>query len=177
MPSPKKPILNMTAAFLSGCLETAGSATAQPPPEPTTPEAVSNLPVFGPPPRQAGHTDPAPIVAERLSSFHGMLFMNVTAICLLAFFLLAPAAFAQGNDTTTSSTVQGSVKGGVTIGAGTADETTTGSSGPQQVGQEQSGAQRQMQASSEPGPNGLFCSDIRDPTARSACESKKGSQR
>ncbi len=84
-------------------------------------------------------------------------------------------ALAQGNDTTTQTTTPGSVRNGVLIGAGTSDETTSGSSGPRQATAQQD-LEPKKQAGTEPGPNGLFCADIGDESARRACDAKKGRQ-
>ena len=84
-------------------------------------------------------------------------------------------ALAQGNDTTTQTTTPGSVRSGVLVGAGTSDETTSGSSGPRQATAQQE-LEPKIQAGTQPGPNGLFCADIRDETARRACDAKKGKQ-
>jgi hypothetical protein len=89
--------------------------------------------------------------------------------------LAPPPSHAQGNDTVTSSITPGAVKSGVLIGAGTSDETTTGSSGPQQVSERQTPPAGGM-GSANPGSNGFFCADIRDETARNACDAKKRNQ-
>jgi len=99
----------------------------------------------------------------------------VSGAFVAMLFALAQPAFAQGNDTQSSSVTPGAAKSGVLIGAGTADETTTGSSGPQQVSERQTPPAESM-GGGNPSPNGFFCADIRDETARKACDAKKRNQ-
>jgi len=102
-----------------------------------------------------------------------LVVVSVAFVTML--FALAQPVFAQGNDSSTSSVTPGAARSGVLIGAGTSDETTTGSSGPQQVSERQTPPAENM-GGGDPGANGFFCADIRDETARKACDAKKRNQ-
>jgi hypothetical protein len=111
----------------------------------------------------------------RFASLRSALRIALAAVACLC--LSAATAWAQGNETTSSSNVPGSPKRSVLVGAGTSDETTTGASGPQKVDTATAAAAGRMQqaatpAPSPPGPNGLLCDAIGDPTARDRCQSK-----
>ena len=97
--------------------------------------------------------------------------LPAAAALAVALCLLAGASLGQGNESSSSSQTQGSPQG-VLIGVGTTDETTSGSSGQQQVAKESANAAA-SQIAAKPGANGFFCTDIREASARSRCERMK----
>src|SRR4051794_20119842 len=104
----------------------------------------------------------------------GTAYPAVRAVALSFVLGLAglSGARAQGNDSTTSSTLHGDTGHSVLVDAGTADETTTGASGPAPQQTARSTPQQRAVSADAPGPNGLFCSEIEDAAARARCQSK-----